>query len=104
MGTDEITMDVWLDEQGRARRLAMDMTTTVPVPAADPTAGGATTGEKVHVTMTEDIFDFGVPMNVSPPPSESTMSLKQLEKRMQQQIQEQQAAPAAKPCFYEFSV
>ncbi len=96
MGTSEIPMDVWLDEQGRARRFAMDMTMTVPVPAADPSAGGATTEEKIRFTMTEDIFDFGVPVNVTPPPPEKTMSQKELERQMQQQIQQQQAAPAAK--------
>lgn len=95
-GTSEIPMDVWLDEQGRARRFKMDMTTTVPVPAADPSAGGATTEEKIHVVTTEDIFDFGVPVSVSPPPPEKTMSQKELERQMQQQIQQQQAAPAAK--------
>ena len=95
-GTSEIPMDVWLDEQGRVRRFKMDMTMTVPVPAADPSAGGATTEEKIRVVMTEDIFDFGVPVNVSPPPPEKTMSQKELERQMQQQIQQQQAAPSAK--------
>ena len=96
MGTTKIPMDVWLDEQGRARRFATDMTMTVPIPASDPSAGGATTEEKIRVTMTEDVFDFGVPVKVSPPPPEKTMSQKELEKQMQQQIQQQQAAPAAK--------
>lgn len=96
MGTSEMPMDVWLDEQGRARRFAIDTTTTVPMPAEDPSAGGATTEEKIRVTMTEDIFDFGVPVNVSPPPPEKTVSQKELERRMQQQIQQQQAAPAVK--------
>ena len=96
MGTTKIPMDVWLDEQGRARRFATDMTMTVPIPASDPSAGGATTEEKIRVTMTEDVFDFGVPVKVSPPPPEKTMSQKQLEKQMQKQIQQQQAAPAAK--------
>ncbi|MGB3683334.1 MAG: hypothetical protein WA990_12735 [Rubrobacteraceae bacterium] len=96
MGTSEIPMEVWLDEQGHARRFAMDMTTTVPLPAQDPSAGGATTEEKVRVTMTEDIFDFGVPVNVSLPPSEKTMSQKEFERQMQQQIQQQPVAAAAK--------
>ena len=95
-GTSEIPIDVWLDEQGRARRFAMDMTTTVPMPASDPSAGGTTTEEKIRVTTTEDIFDFGVPVNVSPPPPEKTMSQEELERQMKQQMQQQQAAPAAK--------
>ena len=93
MGTSEIPVDAWIDEQGRARRIKVDMTTTVPIPSADPSAGGATTEEKIRVTMTEDIFDFGVPVNVSAPPPEKTMSQEELERQMQQQIQQQQAAP-----------
>ena len=94
MGTGEIPVDVWLDEQGRARRFQMDMTTTVPAPATDPVAGGATTEEKIRVTMTQDIFDFGVPVEVSPPPPEKTMSFEELEQRMQKQVEQQQQQAA----------
>ena len=98
MGTSEVPTDVWIDEQGRARKFEMDMTTTVPVPAdpmADPAAGGATTQEEIRIRMVQEIYDFGVPVNVSPPPDENTMSLQEFEQQMQQQMEQQQAAPAA---------
>ena len=98
MGTSEVPTDVWIDEQGRARKFEMDMTTTVPVPAdpaADPAAGGATTQEEIRIVMVQEIYDFGVPVNVSPPPDEKTMSLQEFEQQMQQQMEQQQAAPAA---------
>ena len=99
MGTSEVPTDVWIDEQDRARKFEMDMTTTVPVPAdptADPAAGGATTEEEIRMLMVQEMYDFGVPVNVSPPPDGKTMSLGQFERQMQQQMEQQQAAPAAK--------
>ena len=98
MGTSKLPTDVWIDEQGRARKFEMNMTTTVPVPAdpmADPAAGGATTQEEIRIRMVQEIYDFGVPVNVSPPPDENTMSMEQFEQQMQQQMEPQQAAPAA---------
>lgn len=95
MGTSKVPTHVWIDEQGRARKFQMDMTTTVPVPAdptADPAAGGATTEEKIRVVMVQEIFDFGVPVNVSPPPAEKTMTQGELESLTQKQMDQQQAA------------
>ena len=98
MGTSKLPTEVWIDDQGRARKFEMDMTTTVPVPedpTADPAAGGATTQQEIRTVMVQEIYDFGVPVEVSPPPEESTMSMEQFEKQMQQQMEQQQAAPAA---------
>ena len=98
MGTSEVPTDVWIDDQGRARKFEMDMTTTVPVPAdptADPAAGGATTQQEIRMVMVQEMYDFGVPVEVSPPPDEKTMSMQQFEQQMQQQMEQQQAAPAA---------
>ena len=95
MGTGTLPMDVWLDKQGRARRVQMDMTTKVPVPAADPAAAETTTEEKVRMVMTEDIYDFGVPVNISPPSPEQTMSFEEFQRQLEQQV-EQQNTPAAK--------
>lgn len=99
MGTSELPTDVWIDEQGRARKFAMDMATTVPIPAdpaADGAAGGATTEEEIRLVLVQEIYDFGVPVNVSPPPPEKTMTLEEFERQMQRQMQRQtQQQPAA---------
>lgn len=95
MGTGEVPVDVWIDEQDRVRRYRMDM--EMNVPAGQPAQGGDTVGEmKVRVTTVQEYFDFGIPVEVSPPPAGKTMSMEQFEKQMQQQMpQQQQAAPAA---------
>ena len=65
-GVESMPMDVWIDEDGRARRLAMDYTMTM---------GGA---GKVRMQMAIDYFDFGVEVDVEPPPAGQTMDISEL--------------------------
>ena len=95
LGSDKLTMDVWLDGKDRIRRYTTDMPLKMDVPV-DPTAPkGATEKVRAQVSMSQDIFDFGVPVNVSPPPPEKTMGYEEFQKQVQQQMQ-QQAAPTQK--------
>lgn len=57
LGTGPVDVEVWLDDDGRIRRLA----TTVPLP---PAAGGG----QANVRL--DLFDFGVDVDVEAPPAE----------------------------------
>jgi hypothetical protein len=57
-GLDEIPVDVYLDDAGVLRRMIVDMEMDV-----------AEQGEKVRMVMTMDMFDFGTPVDVTPPPA-----------------------------------
>ena len=54
-GVDSFPAEAWIDDQGRVRRLKLDMSFNMPV-------GGAFT-----MTMTEELYAFGVKVNVRPP-------------------------------------
>ncbi len=60
---DEVPFDVWVDGDGRARRVAFDF--------AD--MAGGLLGDEGTATMTMDIFDYGAPVEVEvPDASEAT--------------------------------
>lgn len=84
LGTDELPFDVWLDDAGQARKMVMDL----PVPAetlnqyaADPAAT-----RDARVTMTYEFYDFGVPVDVAPPPPEETMTFEELQQQSGQPV------------------
>ena len=55
-GTSSIPAQAWIDAQGRIRRLDVQMSM------------GAQLGTPMTMTMTEDLYDFGVRANIVPPP------------------------------------
>jgi len=55
-GTSSIPAQAWIDAQGRVRRLNVRMSI------------GASLGTPMTMTMTEDLYDFGVRANIVPPP------------------------------------
>jgi len=55
-GTSSIPAEAWIDAQGRVRRLNVQMSM------------GAQLGPPLTMTMTEDLYDFGVRANIVPPP------------------------------------
>jgi hypothetical protein len=65
LGVEETVVDVWVDEEGRARRILQ----TFPAP---PEAGGG----EVHVQI--ELFDFGSDVEVVPPPDEITLDITHL--------------------------
>ena len=64
IGSDEIPVEVWIDGEGRVRRYAM----SVPLP--NTSEGGSAAGG--DVTVVQELYDFGVPVRVEPPPPEQT--------------------------------
>ena len=56
-GGTSFPADAWIDDQGRVRRLKIDMSFNVP------------TGGAIQMSMTEDLYAFGVNVNVQPPPA-----------------------------------
>lgn len=65
MGLDEVGYDVWIDDDGRARRMAQ----TVPAP---PEAGGG------EIEIVLDLYDFGTDVDVEIPPAEATVDMSEL--------------------------
>jgi len=60
-----IPAEVWVDAQGRLRRLHFRIGVNDPSPTAPGAAGGTITEE-----FTLELFDFGVSVHVSPPPAD----------------------------------
>jgi hypothetical protein len=54
-GMQSYPAEAWVDDQGRVRRLKLDMSFNVP------------TGGAIQMSMTEDLYAFGVKVNVQPP-------------------------------------
>jgi hypothetical protein len=65
-GLKTMPMDVWIDGEGRARRIAMDYEMELPA-----------TGRS-RMQMAFDYFDFGVDVDVEPPPAGQVMDLTKL--------------------------
>lgn len=62
-GVSSFPAEAWLDQSGRVRRLKLDMSYNTP-------AGGAMT-----MSITEDLYAFGIKVNVPPPDASQVMSL-----------------------------
>lgn len=65
LGIDETVVDVWIDDEGRARRLLQRM----PAP---PEAGGG------EIEMIIDLFDFGSDVGIEIPPDELTIDMSEV--------------------------
>lgn len=63
LGSTTIPLDVWVDAQGRARRLTVHADTST-----FGTSGSA-------FTMTVEVYDFGTSVDVQPPPADDTIDL-----------------------------
>jgi hypothetical protein len=61
--------DVWIDEQGRLRKIHYAMTMKVP-----KEMGAAATAMTNELTM--ELYDFGVTVNVTPPPADQVEVIK----------------------------
>src|SRR4051812_31229649 len=65
LGTVTFPIDVWIDGQGRLRKLTYSLDVS-------KAAGAKASG---NVSLTLELFDFGVPVNVSAPPADQTADL-----------------------------
>lgn len=73
LGTNRLPVQAWIDGEGRLRRLRY----TVDVSTLDKSAPAraAGTGE---VSAAFELFDFGVGVDVAPPPADQTITLQEL--------------------------
>lgn len=62
--------DVWIDRQGRLRKMRYAATVKVPADAM-PGEGASTTGasDRMTIDSTLELYDFGVEVRVTPPPA-----------------------------------
>ncbi|CAN5603386.1 hypothetical protein BH24ACT13_BH24ACT13_10820 [soil metagenome] len=69
LGQDTLPIEVWIDEDGRVRRIRQD----VPVPA------GTAAGDQPSTTsLTQEFFDFGAQVDVQAPAEGETIDLSEL--------------------------
>jgi hypothetical protein len=66
-GTAEVPTEVWVDEDGRVRRVRM---VYADVPTPD--------GEAADVTVTTELYDFGADVDVEPPPRDQVLNMDQI--------------------------
>lgn len=70
LGVSKVPVEIWLDDQNRVRRYAMDMTMSMPENTASPEMPE---GGKMRMNMVVEYYDFGLPLNVqAPPPNQTT--------------------------------
>jgi len=65
-GVDEVRMEIWLDDEGRARRYEYDQ----PLPSSGTVQGTQ--------TVTTEYYDFGVEVDVEPPPADQVIDVSEL--------------------------
>jgi hypothetical protein len=65
-GADSIPAEAWIDKQGRVRRLTVNMSI------------GAQYGTGMSMTITEDLYDFGVKAHVVAPPDSLVTDISKL--------------------------
>lgn len=68
LGTSELPVEVWLDDQNRVRRFATDL--DVPTPE---NASGMPEDGKLQTSIVAEYYDFGTPVDVQAPPEDQTM-------------------------------
>jgi hypothetical protein len=63
---DSFPAEAWIDKQGNVRKLTIDMSLNAP------------TGGELRMTMTEELYDFGVNVTIQPPPASQTVDMSAL--------------------------
>jgi short subunit dehydrogenase-like uncharacterized protein len=71
LGASKLPVEVWLDDQNRIRRFAMDLTVPMPENAASPKASRE--DAKMRTRTVAEYYDFGAPVDVQAPPPDETM-------------------------------
>ena len=66
MGSVSAPAEAWIDAQGRVRRLVVKMSM------------GAQLATPMTMTMTEELYDFGVRTNITPPSDDLVVDLSSL--------------------------
>lgn len=72
LGQSTLPVDVWIDDEGLVRRYEMSMDMPLPNPAGAPSSPDAERGGEAKVTVAQELYDFGTPVSVEPPPADQT--------------------------------
>jgi len=72
--TSAMPVQVWLDAQGRVRQISYELHASTTASSAS-SAGTTTPAATETVDTTIDYYDFGAPIDVSPPPAAETANL-----------------------------
>ncbi|HEY3607621.1 MAG TPA: hypothetical protein VGL06_08980 [Pseudonocardiaceae bacterium] len=75
LGTHTIPAQVWLDGEGRLRKIAMRETLTGAATSTPPTT---TPNGNISFDFTATLSDFGVPVDITAPPANQTTDLTKL--------------------------
>jgi hypothetical protein len=65
-GVDSYPAEAWIDDKGNVRRIKIDMSFNAP------------TGGEFTMTMTEELYDFGVKATIQAPPASQTVDMSAL--------------------------
>ncbi len=71
LGTSKLPVEVWVDEENRVRRYAMDVSVPMPEDAASQDASRG--DDKPRTRMVIEYYDFGTPVDVQAPPRDQIM-------------------------------
>lgn len=71
LGTSKLPVEVWIDEENRVRRYALDVSVPMPESGASPDA--SRDGDEMRTRMVIEYYDFGTPVDVQAPPQDQTM-------------------------------
>lgn len=71
LGTDKLPVEVWLDDQNRVRRFALDLNVPAPENAASPNASPE--DATMRTQMVAEYYDFGTSVDVQAPPPDQIM-------------------------------
>lgn len=83
LGSNNLPVQLWVDQQNRLRKISVDENIAHPVPGSTTSAGTGTTGENgkemtigsVHVTFAVTLSDYGTPAHIVAPPANETDNL-----------------------------
>lgn len=63
---DSFPAEAWIDDQGNVRKMKIEMSMNAP------------TGGELKMTMTEELYDFGVNVTIQPPPASQLVDMSAL--------------------------
>ncbi len=70
LGTSRLPVEVWVDEENRVRRYALDV--GVPVPENADSRDASQGDDRLRTRMVVEYYDFGTPVEVQAPPLDQT--------------------------------
>ncbi len=71
LGTSTIPAEVWIDDQGRLRKMTFSLQVNA---GGQGTTGSTSATQTASFSLTLELFDYGAPVDVSPPPSSQISS------------------------------